>query len=87
MQLYTLCHTLLVRDEEIVAYETYSVADSLGELRPALPVVLSQRVLYRDYRILVKESLYILDHLVGGLLALAGACEIVDLLVRVVELR
>ena len=64
-----------VGDEEVVADQLDLVADLLGQLDPAVPVVLVQRILDGDDRVLVDQVAVDLGHLLGGVLA---ALEVVD---------
>ena len=74
-QLDALLQARRVRDEEVVADELDLRAELLGEVLPAVPVVLVERVLDRDDRVGVGE----LDVVVGERLGRPGlALERVD---------
>ena len=70
-----------VGDEEVVAHELAAVANALGELHPAFPVVLVEAVLDRVDRILVDELLQVVD-----LLVVAQLLAVRILLLAVLEL-
>ena len=63
-----LREALRVRDEQVVADDLHLVADLGGEGRPALPVVLGQRVLDGDERVVRDEVGVVRGHVGGGLL-------------------
>ncbi|MNX46846.1 hypothetical protein D3C86_773940 [compost metagenome] len=55
-----------VGDEEVVADQLHALAEALGELGPAVPVVFGHAVLDREDGVAVDEVLEVIDHLVGG---------------------
>jgi len=61
-----LLQALGIGDEEVVADDLYLVAEGLGHLDVAVPVILVQRILDRDDGILVDPLRVQLDHLLGG---------------------
>ena len=75
-----------VGDEEVVADDLDLAAQRLGERRVAGPVVLVERVLDRDDRVLVDPGGEQVDHLLAGEDLVGGRLpELVALLVALVE--
>ena len=54
-----------VGNEEVITHELDLLAQTLGELLPAIPVLLVETVLDRDDGILIDELLPVVDHLVA----------------------
>ena len=72
----SLGEELNVSHEKVVAHQLATAADALGELLPALPVVLAHTVLDRVDRIFADQLLEISDLLVCRTLLALGALEL-----------
>ena len=68
-KLDALRQTLGVRDEQVVAHQLHLVADAVGQLLPAVPVLLGHAVLDGDDRILLDQRGPVVHHLGAGQLA------------------
>ena len=84
-QLDALLEALGVGDEQVVAHQLHLIANALGELNPAVPVLLGHAVLDGDDGIGVDELLPVIDHL-GARVLHALALELIHTGLGVVEL-
>ena len=77
--------TLGIRDEQVVAHQLHAIADALGQLLPAVPVLFGHAVFDGDDGVLVDQSLPVVDHFGARQLA-AFAGQHVLLLLGIVKL-
>ena len=63
-KLNTLCQSLCIRYEQIIADKLYLISKLCSKLLPAFPVFLIESILDRDDRILLNKLLPVLDQLI-----------------------
>ena len=76
---------LRVGNEQVVAHELDLLAEVLGQLLPAVPIAFAQAVFDGDDGVFFHQFIKPGDHLVGGLVALAGFFQFIHAGFRIVE--